>query len=165
MEQGNLYRDLLLFSNLYPNRTALKKKGYRLTYRRLINKIDTVSSYLYTLGLKKGDSIFIVSEYKKENLILFYASIKLGLNIKEINKKEKSLIGSFEKNDEIICIIRNKRFVCNDYKCIKWKKLFLFSINYYLPILNGKNEVNFFNRIHNSLIIGKKSNCSARNYY
>lgn len=165
MEQGNLYRDLLLFSNLYPNRIALKKNGYRLTYRKLINRIDTVSSYLYTVGLKKGDLIFIVSEYKKENLILFYASIKLGLDIKEIDRKEKSLIGSFEKNDEIICIIRNKRFVCNDHKYIKWRKILLFSINYYLPILNGKNEVRFFNHIHNCLIIGKKSNCSAKYYY
>ncbi len=165
MEQGNLYRDLLLFSNLYPNRTAIKKKFYRLTYRKLINKIDTVSSYLYSLGLKKGNSIFIVSEYKKENLILFYASIKLGLDIKEIDRKEKYLIGTFKNNNKMICIIKNKQFFCSNCIYIKWKRMFLSSNNYYLPILNGKNEIGFFNLAHNKLIIGKKSCFSAKYYY
>ncbi len=156
MKKSNLYRDLLLVSNLYPNRIAFKKKLYRLTYRKLIKLIDTVSRYLYSLGFKKGDLISIVSDYKKENLILFYASSKIGLNIKEIDFKNKALIGTLESNGYIIDIVRNKHYVHHNYKYLKWNNIFLNSFNFYLPIFNGKSEINYFKKIHEKLILNNK---------
>lgn len=156
MKNTNVYRDLLLISNLYPNRIAFKKKFYHLTYRKLIKLIDTVSKYLYSLGFKNGDSIFIVSDYKKENLILFYASSKIGLNIKEINFKNKALIGILESNGSTIDIVRNKYHMCHNYKYVKWKSIFLNSFNFYLPITNGKIEVDHFKKIHEKLVLSDK---------
>lgn len=81
--------------------TYLGKIGTKLTYRELINRIDSVAKSFAAMGVKKGDVVTISLANTPEYVISFYALSKLGAisNFIDPRLKGEKLIEAINSTD------------------------------------------------------------------
>lgn len=65
-------------SNAYLDKAALNYFGVKITYKKLLEKIDEVAKALKTYGIKNGDIVTICIPNIPEAAYLFYALNKIG---------------------------------------------------------------------------------------
>ena len=69
----------------YPTTTALAFLGSRLTYRELKDSVDRFATALAGLGVRKGDRVAIVLPNCPQNVIAFFATLRLGAVVVQHN--------------------------------------------------------------------------------
>ena len=69
----------------FPTGTALAFLGTTLTYRELKDAVDRFASALADLGVAKGDRVAIVLPNCPQNVIAFYATLRLGAVVVQHN--------------------------------------------------------------------------------
>ena len=69
----------------YPTATALVFLGTRITYRELKEQVDSFAAVLARLGVTKGDRVALVLPNCPQNVIAFYATLRLGAIVVENN--------------------------------------------------------------------------------
>lgn len=69
----------------FPDRVALAFLGARLTYRQLKAAVDSFATALAGLGVAKGDRVAIVLPNCPQNVITFFATLRLGAVVVEHN--------------------------------------------------------------------------------
>lgn len=74
----SLYKQIVETMNKYPDYTAYKYFGKKVSYRSLIRQIDNASVAFKDLGVKKGEVVTICLPNIPEAIISFYALNKLG---------------------------------------------------------------------------------------
>lgn len=62
----------------HPERIAAKDETSKLTYQRLMNKVNSFARYLKSTGVEKGDSIIVYMNKQVEVLIALLAIMKVG---------------------------------------------------------------------------------------
>ena len=62
----------------YPNAPALDFMGNRLTFAQLKQQVDRFASALKTLGVSKGTAVGLVLPNLPQNVIAYYAALRLG---------------------------------------------------------------------------------------
>ena len=81
------------------NETALYYYGTRITVRKMIEKIDQVADAFSALGVKKGDTVSLVSASTPESIFSFYALNKIGATLNAIDPRlDKKSVARMIKN-------------------------------------------------------------------
>src|SRR6476469_2839816 len=62
----------------FPTNTALAFLGSKLSYKQLKDEVDRFATALAGLGVTKGDRVAIVLPNCPQNVITFYAALRLG---------------------------------------------------------------------------------------
>jgi long-chain acyl-CoA synthetase len=82
MQSATLYSMYLNAACRFPDQTSLKYKSHGkyvgMSYRELLNHIDTAAANLERLGIRKGNSVGIFSNNRPEWVITDLAACKLG---------------------------------------------------------------------------------------
>ena len=116
-----IYDEVKLSTKKYPQNIAIKYMGKKITYEKLLKKIDITARGFNELGISKGDIVTILLPNVPEALISLYALSKLGAianmthplsaeeEIKEtlISTKSKYLIIYDAKYEKIENFIKN----------------------------------------------------------
>ena len=74
----SMYDEVKQSTKIYPLSIAIKYEGKKITYDKLLKKIDTIARGFNSLGIGKGDIVTIVLPNVPEALISLYALNKLG---------------------------------------------------------------------------------------
>jgi long-chain acyl-CoA synthetase len=69
----------------FPTNTALAFLGTKLTYKQLKEEVDRFATALAALGVGKGDRVAIVLPNCPQNVITFFAALRLGAVVVEHN--------------------------------------------------------------------------------
>src|SRR4051794_10005928 len=69
----------------FPTNTALAFLGSKLTYRQLKDEVDRFATALSGLGVSKGDRVAIVLPNCPQNVVTFFAAMRLGAIVVEHN--------------------------------------------------------------------------------
>ncbi|HWL36995.1 MAG TPA: AMP-binding protein [Frankiaceae bacterium] len=69
----------------FPTTTALAFLGTRITYRELKDSVDRFATALAGLGVQKGDRVALVLPNCPQNVIAFFAALRLGAVVVEHN--------------------------------------------------------------------------------
>lgn len=69
----------------FPTTTAIAFLGSRLSYRALRDSVDAFAAALAGLGVHKGDRVAVVLPNCPQNVITFYAALRLGAVVVEHN--------------------------------------------------------------------------------
>ena len=69
----------------FPTRTALAFLGSTMTYGELREAVDRFASALASLGVRKGDRVALVLPNCPQNVIAFYAALRIGAVVVEHN--------------------------------------------------------------------------------
>lgn len=86
-----------------PNGVALYYYGTKITVKKMIQKIDECADALAAIGVKKGDTVSILSASTPESICLFYALNKIGATMNAIDPRldkksvARMIIGSGSK--------------------------------------------------------------------
>ena len=67
--------------------TALYYYGTRITVKKMIDHIDRVADAFDSIGVKKGDTVSIVSASTPESIYAFYALNKIGATMNAIDPR------------------------------------------------------------------------------
>ena len=70
-----------------PHGTALYYYGAKITVKKMIDKIDEIADALDALGVKKGDTVSLLSASTPESICLFYALNKIGATMNAIDPR------------------------------------------------------------------------------
>ena len=88
--------------------TALYYYGARISVKKMIMKIDHVADALDAIGVKKGDTVSMVSASTPESIFTFYALNKIGATLNAIDPRlDKKSVARMIKNSGskvLICI-------------------------------------------------------------
>ena len=74
----NLYEMLEFVKTKVPNVDALEFMGLTLSYKKLLNLIDTCAQSLIEIGVKKGDKVTVCLPNIPQAVFVFYAINKIG---------------------------------------------------------------------------------------
>ncbi len=69
----------------FPTTTALAFLGTRITYRELKDQVDRFATALAGLGVSKGDRVAVVLPNCPQNVITFFAALRLGAVVVQHN--------------------------------------------------------------------------------
>jgi long-chain acyl-CoA synthetase len=69
----------------FPRRTALAFLGHTMTYQALADSVDRLAGSLYELGVRKGDRVALILPNCPQNVIAFFAALRLGAVIVQHN--------------------------------------------------------------------------------
>ena len=69
----------------FPTTTALAFLGSRITYRELKEQVDRFATALASLGVKKGDRVALVLPNCPQNVVAFFATLRLGAVVVQHN--------------------------------------------------------------------------------
>jgi long-chain acyl-CoA synthetase len=85
------YSEETLFSFLensainFPNKTAIRYYGSKLSYRKLKRYTEKLAGSLINLGLKKKDHVALVFPNSPQMILVFYAAFKVGIIAVPVN--------------------------------------------------------------------------------
>lgn len=92
----------------FPNTTAIKFYGKKIKYNELKDLVDRLSSALYELGIRKGDTIAMLLLNSPQFIIAFYSALKIGAKITPISPVYVSPEIKYQLEDsqarDIICM-------------------------------------------------------------
>ena len=69
----------------YPDKAAIIFEGNRWTYRQINSRVNRLSGFLSSMGLKKNDKVAMLAKNGNEYLESYYAMAKLGIWMVPIN--------------------------------------------------------------------------------
>ncbi|BDY13279.1 fatty acid--CoA ligase [Hydrogenimonas cancrithermarum] len=95
----NFYEMLAVHARKKPRRPAIFVGDYKLTYGRLLKKVDTLARFLELSDIKKGDRVAIFMQNAKEFVISLFAITKIGAVAVPIN--------TFLKSEEVAYILND----------------------------------------------------------
>jgi len=81
----SLYHYLKKVADEYPDRTALIFVADQVTYREMMENIDRMATAFNSMGLNKGDRIALMLPNCFAFVYSFYAAMKLGLVVAQLN--------------------------------------------------------------------------------
>ena len=73
-----VHRFLRSAAQRFPNRTAIKYLGRRITYRELSAEVDRFANALLDLGVQHGDRVMILLPNIPQTIIAYYGILRLG---------------------------------------------------------------------------------------
>lgn len=76
--EGSMFDYLKHTAQNHLNYTAVEFEGKKVTYKKLIEQIETVAKALICNGIKKGDSVSIISVNTPQVLVMIYALNRIG---------------------------------------------------------------------------------------
>ncbi len=82
-----VYTLLKLTSQRYGKRTAIINENTTISYEELKDSVDRLASAWDNLGLKKGERIGLMISNQASYIISYYAAMKLGLIVVQINPR------------------------------------------------------------------------------
>lgn len=71
----------------FPERIAFEYEGFELSYAQLQRCVDLCAARYWSLGLRRGDSVAMLSTTRPEAFIAFFAAARLGLLWLGLNPK------------------------------------------------------------------------------
>jgi len=81
------------------HQTALYYYGTKITVKKMIEKIDQVADAFDAIGVKKGDTVSLVSASTPESIFAFYALNKIGATMNAIDPRlDKKSVARMIKN-------------------------------------------------------------------
>jgi long-chain acyl-CoA synthetase len=69
----------------FPRRKALAFLGRTMTYRALVSAVDQFAGALHDLGIRKGDRVALILPNCPQNVIAFFAALRLGAVVVQHN--------------------------------------------------------------------------------
>ncbi len=81
----SLYQILMLAASLYGNRPAVAFQGEEITWSEIKRRADRLSTALARMGIAKGDRVGIMLPNCPQYLISFYAILRLGAIVTNVN--------------------------------------------------------------------------------
>lgn len=137
----SLYEQIKKTSEKYPLYIALNYFGKKITYSKLIEKIDECAKALKVQGIKKGDRVTICMPNTPEAVISFYAINKLGAVANMIHplsaENEIKYYLTLSKSKMIITIDLAWTKIKNILKGTKVKNVVVVSVKDSMPTLLG----------------------------
>ena len=87
--------------------TALYYYGSKISVKKMIDKIDQVADALDAIGVKKGDTVSIVSSSTPESIFTFYALNKIGATMNAIDPRldKKSVARMIKSSGSKVLIV------------------------------------------------------------
>ena len=82
-----LYEMLVRTENNFPGTPAISFEGRKISFRALLNQVDTVALALKELGLKRGDVATICLPNVPQAVVFFYAVNKIGVIANMVHPK------------------------------------------------------------------------------
>lgn len=76
--EGSMFRALKETADEYPEYNAIDFYNNKIKFNALIKRIELTASYLYSMGVDKGDFISIISPNLPQALISVYAANRIG---------------------------------------------------------------------------------------
>jgi long-chain acyl-CoA synthetase len=73
-----MHKYIEINAGLYPKKVAINFYGKEITYQELGDSIKRFASYLYSLGVRKGDRVALFLQSCPQYIISFYAVQRLG---------------------------------------------------------------------------------------
>ncbi|WP_101842892.1 long-chain-fatty-acid--CoA ligase [Halobacillus sp. Marseille-P3879] len=105
LPETTLYDNLKVSAERYPQQQAVYYYGNTLTYRQLIDEVDSMAGYLQEyLGVTKGEKVLLFMQNSPQFIISYYAILRAGGVVVPINPMLKSNELEFYIKD---CEIRN----------------------------------------------------------
>ena len=157
-----MYDEVKLSTKRYPLNIAIKYEGKKITYDRLLKKIDVIARGFNSLGIGKGDIVTIVLPNVPEALISLYALNKLGAiaNMTHPLSAEEEIKETLISTKSKYLIIYDARYekIANYIQNLGMKKVIFVSPSDSLNIFkrtiyNIKEYKNFIHHPSNQLFI------------
>lgn len=147
----NLYAILVNTTAKYGSRTAIIYEDTALNYKDLLNKVDQLANEWSELGIQKGERLGIMLENHPMYIISYYAALKLGLIIVQINPmytvRELNEIIQDARVGQLVTKLEYKSKIDEVFKSESLPKIFYIDLdhtyenNYSIPnILNSFRE-------------------------
>lgn len=76
--EHSMYEHLRRGVKNYPNLTAVEFQGKKYTYKEMLENIEYVAKALVSIGVKKGDTVSIVTPNTPQALFMIYAVNRIG---------------------------------------------------------------------------------------
>ena len=141
--------------------TALYYYGARISVKKMIEKIDQVADALDAIGVKKGDTVSLLSASTPESIYTFYALNKIGATLNAIDPRlDKKSVARMIKNSGskiLICIDMAYPLVAAVRSEIKQKHIIIQSSGTSLPAMK-KMALKLF--VKSNIPYGKGENIS-----
>lgn len=80
-----LYDILTRSAERFGDHTAVVSGTETLTYRALLQRVDTVTQHLYDLGLRRGDRLSLYLYNRPELITVYFACFRLGITAVPVN--------------------------------------------------------------------------------
>ncbi len=87
MPKCSAYRYLKQINEKYPNQIALYYYGTNIKYKEFFKQIDDCANAFYSLGVKEGDIVSLLSVAIPETVVAIYALNKLGATANTIDPR------------------------------------------------------------------------------
>lgn len=95
----NFYEMLSFHAKRAPKRVAIFAEETKLTYGRLLKKVDTLARFLELSDIKRGDRVAIFMQNSKEFVVSLFAITKIGAVAVPVN--------TFLKSEEVAYILND----------------------------------------------------------
>ncbi|GEN81859.1 long-chain-fatty-acid--CoA ligase [Sporosarcina luteola] len=99
MKNQPLYEYLVHHSIQNPKKIAINFYGYEITYDRLIKEIDQMANYLYSLSVRKGETVAVFMQNSPQYVISYFAVQKLGATVGPCNPMFKEMELEYQLRD------------------------------------------------------------------
>ena len=83
--QTNLYHNLEVSAQRYPDKTAIMYYGAEISYRQLVEEVHRLAGYLTHLGVAKGDRVLLYMQNSPQFVIAYYAILRANAAVVPIN--------------------------------------------------------------------------------
>ncbi|MEO0202163.1 MAG: long-chain fatty acid--CoA ligase [candidate division WOR-3 bacterium] len=84
-EEVPLYTILDNSVNKYPNNPAITFYNWQITYSDLYEKVESLKTALYELGIRKGDRVALMLPNVPHYIISYFSILKLGAIVVQVN--------------------------------------------------------------------------------
>ncbi|MCW1927378.1 class I adenylate-forming enzyme family protein [Bhargavaea beijingensis] len=99
MKNQPLYQYLRSHSKQQPEKTAIHFYGFELTYKQLVEEIDQMADYLYSMGVRKGDTVALYMQNCPQYVIAYFAAQKLCATAGPCNPMFKEMELEYQVKD------------------------------------------------------------------
>ena len=136
----NAYKYLLQCSKNKENNVAVEYAFAKISYKKLLEKIEATANSLYAMGIREGDTIGSCLPNIPEAMYLIYASAKIGAKIDLIDAlSSKELLKKYCDNSKPKLLfaldVMSENAIKNLYEC-SYDKIVIVSPIESVPLLN-----------------------------
>ncbi|MDR8731472.1 MULTISPECIES: long-chain-fatty-acid--CoA ligase [Burkholderia] len=87
----NLYSNLFVSAQRFPEKAALICEDVCLSYRELLRRVDVLASFLYVrCGLDRGARVVLYMQNSPEFIVAYYAALRIGAIVVTINPMNRA---------------------------------------------------------------------------
>jgi fatty-acyl-CoA synthase len=102
--QTNLYHNLEVSAQRYPDKTAIIYYGAEISYRQLVEEVNRLAGYLTHLGVAKGDRVLLYMQNSPQFVIAYYATLRANAVVVPINPMEVTEELRYYLQDSEACV-------------------------------------------------------------